>query len=155
MSANPFPFSEPEDAWLADPGERAAGGSGPEDDWDPDAHLDAVIAAVEAGEYEMPEWSAEDLPAEFTPGGTADLMGPGPVLAALVHAAVGRDGAALASLPDDELLRVIRAARRMESRAVWTHLAPSANSPPAALPLPGRLRAAGSGNSRPRNWPGT
>jgi len=50
-------------------------------------------------------------------------MGPGPVLAALVHAAVGRDGAALASLPDDELLRVIRAARRMESRAVWTHLA--------------------------------
>ena len=93
------------------------------DDWDADAHLDAVIAAADAGEYPIPDWSVEDLPAEFTPGGTADLMGPGPVLAALVHAAVGRDGAALAALPDDELLRVIRAARRMESRAVWTHLA--------------------------------
>jgi hypothetical protein len=123
MSTNPFPFSGPDHPGLGGPGERPAGGNGPEDDWDAEAHLDAVIAAMEAGEYEMPEWSVEDLPAGFTPGGTADLMGPGPVLASLVHAAVGRDGAALASLPDDELLRVIRAARRMESRAVWTHLA--------------------------------
>jgi len=123
MSTDPFPYSGPGDPWLGGPGEQPAGGNGPEDDWDADAHLDAVIAAADAGEYPIPDWSVEDLPAEFTPGGTADLMGPGPVLAALVHAAVGRDGAALASLPDDELLRVIRAARRMESRAVWTNLA--------------------------------
>ncbi len=123
MSADPFPYSGPGDLGPGGPGKRSAGGNGPEDDWDADAHLDAVIAAADAGEYPMPEWSVEDLPTEFTPGGTADLMGPGPVLAALVHAAVGRDGAALASLPDDELLKVIRAARRMESRAVWTHLA--------------------------------
>ncbi len=123
MSADPFPYSGPGDPGLSGPGERPTGGNGPEDDWDADAHLDAVIAAADAGEYPMPEWSVEDQPAEFTPGGTADLMGPGPVLAALVHAAVGRDGAALAALPDDELLKVIRAARRMESRAVWTHLA--------------------------------
>ena len=123
MSTNPFPYSGPDDPWLSGPGEQPAGGNGPEDDWDADAHLDAVIAAADAGRYAMPEWSVEDLPAEFTPGGTADLMGPGPVLAALVHAAVGRDGVALADLPDDELLRVISAARRMESRAVWTHLA--------------------------------
>jgi len=123
MSTDPFPYSGPGDPGLGGPGERPAGGNGPEDDWDADAHLDAVIAAAEAGQYPMPEWSVEDLPVEFAAGGTADLMGPGPVLAALVHAAVGRDGAALASLPDDELLRVIRAARRMESRAVWTHLA--------------------------------
>ncbi len=123
MSTDPFPYSEPGDPWLGGPGEQPAGGNGPEDDWDADAHLDAVIAAADAGEYPIPDWSVEDLPAEFIPGGTADSMGPGPVLAALVHAAVGRDGAALASLPDDELLRVIRAARRMESRAVWTNLA--------------------------------
>ena len=123
MSTDPFPDSGPGDPGLDGPGERLTGWNGPEDDWDADAHLDAVIAAADAGEYPMPEWSVEDLPAEFTPGGTADLMGPGPVLATLVHAAVGRDGAALAGLPDDELLRVISAARRMESRAVWTHLA--------------------------------
>jgi hypothetical protein len=123
MSTDPFPHSGPGFPGLGGPGKRPAGGNGPEDDWDADAHLDAVIAAADAGEYPIPEWSVDDLPAEFTPGGTADLMGPGPVLAALVHAAVGRDGAALADLPDDGLLRVIRAARRMESRAVWTHLA--------------------------------
>ncbi len=123
MSTDPFPHSGPGSPGLGGPGQRPAGGNGPEDDWDADAHLDAVIAAADAGEYPIPEWSVDDLPAEFTQGGTADLMGPGPVLAALVHAAVGRDGAALADLPDDELLRVIRAARRMESRAVWTHLA--------------------------------
>src|SRR5579862_6897914 len=123
MSTDPFPDSGPGDPGLHRPGERLAEWNGPEDDWDADAHLDAVIAAADAGEYPMPEWSVEDLPAEFTPGGTADTMGPGPVLAALVHAAVGRDGAGLAGLPDDELLRVISASRRMESRAVWTHLA--------------------------------
>ncbi len=123
MSTAPFPRSGPGDPGLSGLGEQPAGGNGPEDDWDADAHLDAVIAAADAGEYPMPEWSVEALPTEFAPGGTADLMGPGPVLAALVHAAVGRDGAALTDLPDDELLRVIRAARRMESRAVWTHLA--------------------------------
>jgi hypothetical protein len=123
MFIDPFPDSGPDDPGIDGPGEQPAGGTGAEDDWDGDAHLDAVIAAADAGEYEMPDWPAGDLQAEFTQGGPADTMGPGPVLAALVHAAVGRDGTELASLPDDELLKVIRAARRMESRAVWTHLA--------------------------------
>src|SRR5579863_8336844 len=123
MSTDPFPGSGAGDPGPGGPGQQPAGGNGPQDDWDAGAHLDAVIAAADAGRYPVPDWSGEDLPAEFTPGGTADTMGPGPVLAALVHAAVGRDGAGLAGLPDDELLRVIRAARRMESRAVWTHLA--------------------------------
>jgi hypothetical protein len=123
MPAHPFPYDGPDDPSLNGPGEQPADGNGPEDDWDAEAHLDAVIAAEDAGRYLAPEWFDEDAPAGFTPGGTADTMGPGPVLAALVHAAVGRDGAALASLPDDELLMLIRAARRMESRAVWTQLA--------------------------------
>jgi hypothetical protein len=143
MSTDPFPHSGPGDLGLNGPGKRSAGGIGPEDDWDADAHLDAVIAAADAGEYPMPEWSVEDLPTEFTPGGTADLMGPGPVLAALVHAAVGRDGAALAGLPDDELLKVIRAARRMESRAVWTHLAAVREFAARRTPAPGSASRCG------------
>ena len=123
MSTDPFPHDGAGDPGPGGPRKQPAGGNRPQDDWDADAHLDAVIAAADAGQYPIPEWPVEDLPAGFTPGGTADTMGPGPVLAALVHAAVGRHGATLASLPDDELLRVIRAARRMESRAVWTHLA--------------------------------
>jgi hypothetical protein len=123
MFPEPFPYQGPDDPALNASGKQPVDGSGLEDDWDPEPHLEAVIAAADAGKYEVPEWSLDDLPTGFIPGGTADTMGPGPVLATLVHAAVGRDGAALASLPDDELLRVIAAARRMESRAVWTHLA--------------------------------
>ncbi len=98
MSPDPFPGSGPDDPGRNAPGEQPAGrdgpgeqpadGTGPEDDWDAEAHLEAVIAAADAGEYEMPDWPEEDLPGGFAPGGTADLMGPGPVLAALVHAAV-------------------------------------------------------------------
>jgi hypothetical protein len=113
MLPDPFPYEGPDDPALSASGKQPADGNGLEDDWDPQAHLEAVIAAADAGKYEVPEWSLDDLPTGFIPGGTADTMGPGPVLATLVHAAVGRDGAALASLPDDELLRVIAAARRM------------------------------------------
>jgi hypothetical protein len=109
MSPDPLPSAGPDDPGL-------------EDDWDAGAHLDAVVAAADAGEYEMLP-AGEMFPDGFAPGGTPDTMAPGPVLAALVHDAVGRDGAALADLPDDELLSVIRAARRMESRAVWTAMA--------------------------------
>jgi hypothetical protein len=120
MFPEPFPYDGSED-----PEPPFAAGNVPEDDWDADAHLDAVIAEADAGRYEMlPEWSIEeDLPNGFAPGGTPDTMGPGPALAALVHAAVGHDGAELAGRSDDELLTIIRAARRIESRAVWTAMA--------------------------------
>jgi len=133
MFAEPFPYDGPDDPWP-----QPAAGNEPADDWDVDAHLEAVIAAADAGEYEMPpEWSTEDLPTGFVPGGTPDTMGPGPVLAALVHEAAGRDGAELASRSDDELLCIIRAARRMESRAVWTAMAAvrefAARRPPGSV----------------------
>jgi hypothetical protein len=67
---------------------------------------------------------AEELSlAGFAQDGRADTMAPGPLLAEVVHAVLGEDGAGLAELADDQLIGVISAARRMESRAAWTLLA--------------------------------
>ena len=69
------------------------------------------------------------LPAEqvtlegFAQGGQADTMAPGPLLAAIVDAVTGEDGAGLAGCSDDQLMGIISAARRMEARAAWTLLA--------------------------------
>jgi Domain of unknown function (DUF222) len=98
-----------------------------------------------------PEWLAGDLTAEeisqagFGEGGTADQMGPGPVLAGLVHAAT-RDEKTLAALSDDDLLGVIAAAQRTERRAVWAGMAATREF--AARHRPGRDPAAGPLTSR-------
>ncbi|MBV9203831.1 MAG: DUF222 domain-containing protein [Actinobacteria bacterium] len=65
------------------------------------------------------------LPAEelTLAGFCQDGRAPGPLLAAVVHAAVGADGAGLAGLSEDQLIGVISAARRIEARAAWTQLA--------------------------------
>jgi hypothetical protein len=61
--------------------------------------------------------------AGFAEGGAADTMEPGALLAAVVDAVTGEDGAGLAGLSDDQLVGIISAARRMESRAAWTLMA--------------------------------
>jgi hypothetical protein len=109
----------------------------PEDDWDAKAALDAFVAAVDAGEYEVPPDRADGaeqglfvclptgercLPG-FAQHGQADTMPPGPLLAALVDFAAGQDGADLAELSEDELVGVVSAARRLESRIAWTSMA--------------------------------
>ena len=67
---------------------------------------------------------AEDLDVtRFAQHGESDSMPPGPLLAEVVHALTGEDGGGLASLSDDQLVGIIAAARRMESRAAWTQLA--------------------------------
>src|SRR5271154_6288015 len=66
------------------------------------------------------------LPAEhltlsgFCQGSAADTMAPGPLLAAIVDTVTGQDGAGLAGCSDDQLLGIISAGRRLESRAAWT-----------------------------------
>jgi len=113
VSREPFP-SRGEDS-------REPSGSAsspvPEDDWDPGAALNA-----DAGEWEPPpDWLAGDEPAPlewFSDEATADVMGPGPALAALVHAAV-RDPS---GLDEDQLVGVIAAARRIESRMAWASM---------------------------------
>jgi len=61
--------------------------------------------------------------AGFAQNGEADTMAPGPVLAAVVDAVTGPDGKGLAGCSDDQLMGVISAARRMESRNAWTVMA--------------------------------
>ena len=69
------------------------------------------------------------LPAEqltlagFNQGGASDTMAPGALLATVVDTVTGEDGAGLAGCSDDQLLGIISAARRLESRAAWTLMA--------------------------------
>ena len=69
------------------------------------------------------------LPAEqltlsgFAQGGASDTMAPGALLAAVVDTVTGEDGSGLAGLSDDQLLGIISAARRLESRSAWTLMA--------------------------------
>ena len=114
MPQDPFPLP-PGDA--EEPGGSplppAAGGAGPEDDWE---------GPVEQGLYVC--LPAEQLTlAGFAQGGEADTMTPGPLLATVVHTVTGQDGSGLAGCSDDQLVGIISAARRMQSRSAWTEMA--------------------------------
>jgi hypothetical protein len=69
------------------------------------------------------------LPAEqltlsgFCQGGASDTMAPGPLLATVVDTVTGQDGAGLAGCSDDQLMGIISAGRRLESRSAWTVMA--------------------------------
>ena len=69
------------------------------------------------------------LPAEqltlsgFAQNGEADTMAPGALLATVVDTVTGEDGSGLAGCSDDQLMGIISAARRLESRAAWTLMA--------------------------------
>jgi hypothetical protein len=69
------------------------------------------------------------LPAEqltlagFCQGGASDTMAPGPLLATVVDTVTGQDGAGLAGCSDDQLMGIISAGRRLESRSAWTLMA--------------------------------
>src|SRR5271170_4565792 len=69
------------------------------------------------------------LPAEhltlagFNQGGASDTMAPGALLATVVDTVTGEDGSGLAGCSDDQLLGIISAARRMQSRSAWAEMA--------------------------------
>jgi hypothetical protein len=124
MIPGPLPGQGDDDREPDGSGSQRAG-NGPED---PDAACaDALAAATEANECEMPPEEAEHglfvcLPAEqldvagFVQDGQSDTMAPGPLLAAVVHTLTGDDGAGLASLSDDQLMGIIAATQRLERR---------------------------------------
>ena len=67
---------------------------------------------------------AEELTLEgFAQDGRSDTMAPGALLATVLDAVVGEGGSGLAGLADDQLIGIISAARRMESRTAWTLMA--------------------------------
>ena len=138
MPQHPFPDPGPDggkpDSSSLPP---AAEGDGPENDWE---------GPAEQGLYMC--LPAEQLTlAGFAQGGEADTMAPGPLLSTVVHTVTGDDGTGLAGCSDDQLMGIISAARRMESRSVWTLMARSPSSPPATT-APSRMM------SSPRtSWP--
>jgi hypothetical protein len=93
------------------------------DDAEPDGYpLDQDAPGPEQGLY-------ISLPAEhltltgFCQGGASDTMAPGALLATVVDTVTGEDGSGLAGCSDDQLMGIISAARRMESRIAWTLMA--------------------------------
>jgi hypothetical protein len=60
---------------------------------------------------------------QFTQSGPAADMPPDPLLATIIDTVAGEDGKGLAGLSDDQLIGVIAAIRRLESRAAWYLLA--------------------------------
>ena len=93
------------------------------DDAEPDGFpLDEDAPGPEQGLYiTLP---AEHLTlAGFCQGGASDTMAPGPLLATVVHTVTGEDGSGLAGCSDDQLLGIISAARRIQSRSDWTVMA--------------------------------
>jgi Domain of unknown function (DUF222) len=132
-------------ASAGESGPASAGESGPASDiaagpgWWPD------------GEWAGPEQGlfvclpAEELSlAGFAEDGRADTMAPGPLLAEVVHAVMGEDGAGLGALSDDQLTGIISAAQRLESRVAWTRLAALAEFAARRPARPGEARGTGA-----------
>lgn len=110
MSADPFP-GPPGDAEELDSSPAL-----------PAAEADDGSEVAEQGLYVC--LPAEQLTlAGFAQDGEADTMAPGPLLASVVYAVTGEDGAGLGGCSDDQLVGIISAAQRMESRAAWTRMA--------------------------------
>ena len=61
--------------------------------------------------------------AGFCQGGASDTMAPGALLATVVDTVTGPDGAGLAGCSDDQLMGIISAVRRQQSRDEWTLMA--------------------------------
>jgi hypothetical protein len=113
MPQDPFPQPEPdgEEPGIS-PLPPAAEGTGPEDGWE----------GIGQGLYVCLPPEQLTL-AGFAQGGEADTMTPGPLLAAVVDTVTGQDGAGLAGCSDDQLVGIISAAQRMQSRNAWTMMA--------------------------------
>ncbi|HEV2258765.1 MAG TPA: DUF222 domain-containing protein, partial [Streptosporangiaceae bacterium] len=62
-------------------------------------------------------------PDQFAESGPAADMAPGPMLGTIMELTVGEDGSGLAGLSYDQLVGVVAAARRMQSRFAWYEMA--------------------------------
>jgi hypothetical protein len=96
----PDPFCDP-----GDDGQELAGGP-------PDAEppQQGLFLCLPAGSLDTDQ---------FTQSGPAAEMPPDPLLATVVDTVSGEDGTGLAGLSDDQLIGVLAAGRRLESRGAW------------------------------------
>jgi hypothetical protein len=94
----------------------------PDDSSRPDEEWDGPEQGPEQGLFVC--LPAEELTlAGFAQDGRADTMEPGPLLATVVDAVTGDDANGLTGLSDDQLIGIISATQRLESRVTWTRLA--------------------------------
>ena len=129
MPREPFPERTPDDPDPDSPQRRRAGERAPVSDGQP------------SGQGLFVCLPAEELTLEgFAQHGRSDTMAPGALLATVLDAVVGEGGSGLAGLADDQLIGIISAARRMESRTAWTLMA-------ALAELARRRPATGPGDS--------
>src|SRR5579859_676564 len=112
MPREPFPDRTPDDPEPPGPGSRRAGDSGPGPDGG--APEQGLFVCLPAEELTL---------AGFAQNGRSDTMAPGALLATLLEAVAGEGGSGLAGLGDDQLIGIISAVRRMESRAAWMLMA--------------------------------
>ncbi len=76
----------------------------------PDAGSQGLFLSVPAGSFDADR---------FAQCGPAAEMPPDPLLATIIDAVTGPDGPGVGSLSDDQLIGVIAAVRRLESRVAW------------------------------------
>ena len=130
MPREPFPDRRPDDPEPPGSGWRRVDESEPRSDGQ----------ASEQGLFVC--LPAEELTLEgFAQNGRSDTMAPGALLATVLEAVTGEGGSGLATLADDQLIGVISAVRRMESRTAWMLLA-------ALAELAGRRPASGDPGDR-------
>ena len=127
----PDPSTSPADD-SGDPGGGQEPGDGPPPEWPdgpppewpeadlpgtgqpgavyPDAGSQGLFLSVPAGSFDADR---------FAQSGPAAEMPPDPLLATIIDAVTGPGGPGAASLSDDQLIGVIAAVRRLESRVAW------------------------------------
>ena len=76
----------------------------------PDAGRQGLFLSVPAGSFDADR---------FAQSGPASEMPPDPLLATIIDAVTGPDGPGVGTLSDDQLIGVIAAVRRLESRVAW------------------------------------
>ncbi len=122
MPREPFPDRGPDDPEPGSSGWRRVDDSEPSSDRQVPERGPSDSQALGQGLFVC--LPAEELTlAGFAQDGRSDTMAPGALLAALLEAITGEGGSGLAGVGDDQLVGVVSAARRMESRAAWTLLA--------------------------------
>jgi hypothetical protein len=172
MSEGPFPDRGPDDQEPDGSQPQPADRNGP-DNRDSalsgDQDSDAVSSAASPDEYDAPPEEPMQglyicLPAEqadlsaFTDGTATPPIAPGPLLAEVVTAVAGGDGAGLAQLSEDCLFSVLSAGRRMSSWGTWLEL-PRISPPRRSRPVPRRTRpvpmtgGSSSASSSLMRWP--
>jgi len=119
----PDPSTSPADD-SGDPGDSQEPGDYPPPEW-PDADLPGIVQpgavypdagsqglflSVPAGSFDADR---------FAQSGPAAEMPPDPLLATIIDAVTGPDGPGMGTLSDDQLIGVIAAVRRLESRVAW------------------------------------